>query len=212
MPKRRPEVREAILRYVEQVSTEHGYAPSVREIAQAVGLRSPASVAYHLRRLEEEGRLARRPTAARSIALAARAPATTIPVLAEVGAGYHVVPDANVHETIAIPRELGEDGAFALRVRGTSMVDAGILEGDLVVVRPSRVAEDGEIVVASVGTDVGTVKVLRRREGRAWLEAANRADPSLAPIAVTEEVRIHGRVVGLLRTYGTTRVGRGQSS
>jgi repressor LexA len=201
VPRHAPEVRAAILDFVERARQERGYAPSVREIAAAVGLRSPASVAHHLRRLEEEGRLERAPRAARSLTPTRSAPAASVPLLADVGAGYHVVPDVGDVELLAVPASLAPVGSFALRVRGTSMVDAGILDGDVVIVRPTTDVTDGDVVVASIGDDAGTVKRLRCRRDGAWLEPANADDPSLHPMPVTEEVHIHGKVVGLLRAF-----------
>ncbi|ACU53622.1 SOS-response transcriptional repressor, LexA [Acidimicrobium ferrooxidans DSM 10331] len=201
MTRENPEVREAILAYVTQVVEERGWAPSVREIADAVGLKSPASVQHHLRRLERDGRLVRSPLKARSLSVARRAPSAAVPVLAEVGAGYHVVPEVEVETSVAVPASMAAPGAFALRVRGHSMVDVGILDGDLVVVAPSDVAADGDIVVASVGDDVGTVKILRRNGSSVWLEGANEDDPSLAPMPWNETCHLHGRVVGVLRSY-----------
>ncbi len=184
---------ELILDYVNQFIQENGYAPSVREIGQAVGLRSTASVSYHLSALQEKG-LLRSPGSKgskRSIVTAQRP--GHIPVVGVVTAGVPILAFENQEGTMAWD---GEPGCFALRVRGDSMVGAGILSGDKVVVRPQQTANDGQIVVARIG-DEATVKRLRRRNGQVWLLPENDA---YEPIDGSEAELI-GLVKAVVREY-----------
>lgn len=209
--RRGEEVRQEILAYLERTAAERGYPPSVREIAEEVHLASPASVQHHLRTLERDGLIRRDPTRSRAIALPvdrhAREAVRTIPLLADVGAGYTVLAGSDAPEEIAVPAALlGSGDHFALRVRGESMVDLGILEGDIAVVRRQEEADDGDIVVALLEEEYGTVKVLRREGSRAWLEARNHADERYrAPIELDARGAIQGRVVALLRLFAHPR-------
>ncbi len=184
---------ELILEYVNAFVQENGYAPSVREIGQAVGLRSTASVSYHLSALQEKG-LLRSPNGKgrkRSIVTSTRP--GHIPVIGVVTAGVPILAFENQEGTMAWE---GEPGCFALRVRGDSMIGAGILSGDKVVVRPQQTAEDGQIVVARIGEEA-TVKRLRRRNGQIWLLPEN---DNYEPIDGTEAELI-GLVRAVVREY-----------
>ena len=184
---------EMILDYVNQFVQEYGYAPSIREIGEAVGLRSTASVSYHLRQLQEKGLLMSPGSKGRKRAISTGVRPGQIPVVGLVTAGIPILAVENQEGTI--PWE-GDPGCFALRVRGESMIGAGILSGDLVVVRPQQTALDGQIVVARIG-DEATVKRLSRRNGQIWLLPEN---PDFEPIDGTEAELI-GLVKAVIRMY-----------
>ena len=184
---------EMILDYVNQFVQEYGYAPSIREIGEAVGLRSTASVSYHLRQLQEKGLLMSPGSKGRKRAISTGVRPGQIPVVGLVTAGIPILAVENQEGTI--PWE-GDPGCFALRVRGESMIGAGILSGDLVVVRPQQTALDGQIVVARIG-DEATVKRLSRRNGQVWLLPEN---PDFEPIDGTEAELI-GLVKAVIRMY-----------
>jgi repressor LexA len=187
----------------------HGYPPTVREIGQAVGLASPSTVHAHLANLERAGVLRRDPTKPRALELlgrdkpaeaaaaAAAAELPKLPLLGQIAAGSPLLADENVEDEIAVPETLRGD--FLLRVKGDSMVDAGILDGDLVIVKQAQDAENGEIVVALAGedesADEATVKTFYREKGRVRLQPENSAlEPIYAP-----HVQILGKVVGVFR-------------
>ena len=184
---------ELILNYVNQFVQENGYAPSVREIGAAVGLRSTASVSYHLQQLQEKGLLLSPGTKGRKRAIVTAARPGQIPIVGVVTAGLPILAVENQEGTMAWE---GDPNCFALRVRGDSMINAGILDGDKVVVRPQQSADDGQIVVARIG-DEATVKRLRRRDGRVWLMPENE---NYAPIDGTEAELI-GLVKAVVREY-----------
>ena len=184
---------ELILDYVNQFVQENGYAPSIREIGEAVGLRSTASVSYHLRQLQEKGLLQSPGSKGRKRAISTGVRPGQIPVVGLVTAGIPILAVENQAGTI--PWE-GDPGCFALRVRGESMINAGILSGDLVVVRPQQTAMDGQIVVARIG-DEATVKRLSRRNGQVWLLPEN---PDFEPIDGSEAELI-GLVKAVVRLY-----------
>ena len=184
---------ELILDYVNQFVQENGYAPSIREIGEAVGLRSTASVSYHLRQLQEKGLLQSPGSKGRKRAISTGVRPGQIPVVGLVTAGFPILAVENQEGTI--PWE-GDPGCFALRVRGESMINAGILSGDLVVVRPQQTAMDGQIVVARIG-DEATVKRLSRRNGQVWLLPEN---PDFEPIDGSEAELI-GLVKAVVRLY-----------
>ena len=184
---------ELILDYVNQFVQENGYAPSIREIGEAVGLRSTASVSYHLRQLQEKGLLQSPGSKGRKRAISTGVRPGQIPVVGLVTAGIPILAVEN--QEGAIPWE-GDPGCFALRVRGESMINAGILSGDLVVVRPQQTAMDGQIVVARIG-DEATVKRLSRRNGQVWLLPEN---PDFEPIDGSEAELI-GLVKAVVRLY-----------
>jgi len=182
-----------IVDYVNQFIQENGYSPSVREIGAAVGLRSTASVSYHLQALQEKGLLASPGAKGRKRAIVTTARPGQIPVIGVVTAGLPILAVESQEGSISWD---GDPSCFALRVRGDSMINAAILPGDLVVVRPQAAADDGQIVVARIG-DEATVKRLRRRSGQVWLMPEN---DSYAPIDGSE-AEIIGIVKGVIREY-----------
>ncbi len=184
---------EMIMEYVNQFTAENGYAPSVREIGEAVGLRSTASVSYHLQQLREKGLLRSPDAKGRKRAVVASTRPGQIPVVGVVTAGVPILAVENQEGTIAWD---GDPSCFALRVRGDSMIGAGILSGDKVVVRPQQTADDGQIVVARIG-DEATVKRLRRRNGEIWLMPEN---SDYEPIDGSEAELI-GLVKAVIREY-----------
>ena len=184
---------EKILEYVNQFVQENGFAPSVREIGAAVGLRSTASVSYHIQALQDKGLLSGPSEKGRKRALSTGIRPGQIPVIGVVTAGLPILACENQEGTMAWD---GEPGCFALRVRGDSMINAGILSGDKVVVRPQQTAMDGQIVVARIG-DEATVKRLRRRNGEIWLMPEN---DGYEPIDGTEAELI-GLVKAVVREY-----------
>ena len=182
-----------ILEFVEQFVQENGYAPSVREIGAAVGLRSTASVSYHLHQLQQKGLLlAPGGKGCKRAVVTTRRPGQ-IPVVGIVTAGAPVLAVENLEGMMAWE---GDPSCFALRVRGDSMVGAGILSGDKVVVRPQSSADDGQIVVARIG-DEATVKRLSRRNGQVWLLPEN---PDYEPIDGSQAELI-GLVKAVIREY-----------
>lgn len=185
--------QDMILEFVEHFVQENGYAPSVREIGTAVGLSSTASVSYHLHQLQDKGLLlAPCGKGSKRAIVTARRPGQ-IPVIGVVTAGLPILAVENREGTMAWE---GDPDCFALRVRGDSMVNAGILSGDTVVVRPQQTADDGQIVVARIG-DEATVKRLSRRGGVVWLLPEN---PAYAPIDGSEAELI-GVVKAVVREY-----------
>ncbi|GIU93913.1 MAG: LexA repressor [Gaiellaceae bacterium] len=204
---RQQEIWQFLASYVD----EHGYPPTVREIGDAVGLASPSTVHAHLANLEREGLIRRDPTKPRAIELvgrrreaqpAARHDSTPVlPLVGRIAAGGPLLAEEAVEDEIAVPEPLGRNADFLLRVTGDSMVEAGILDGDVVVVRKQETARSGDIVVALVGddeaADEATVKTFYREpDGRIRLQPENSA---LAPL-YPEHVRILGRVTGVFRS------------
>lgn len=182
-----------ILDYVNQFVQENGYAPSIREIGAAVGLRSTASVSYHLEQLKEKGLLCAPDAKGRKRAIVTKVRHGQIPIVGTVRAG---VPNLAVEEIDGYHDWDGDPDCYALRVRGDSMIDACILEGDILVIRPQQTARDGEIVVARIG-DETTVKRLRLKGGEVWLLPEN---PKYEPIDGREAV-IMGLVKAVHREY-----------
>ena len=182
-----------ILEFVNAFVQENGFAPSVREIGAAVGLRSTASVSYHIQALQDKGLLLSPGAKGRKRAIVTNTRPGQIPVVGVVTAGVPILAVENQEGTMAWD---GDPDCFALRVRGDSMINAGILSGDKVVVRPQQTASDGQIVVARIG-DEATVKRLRRRNGEVWLMPENDA---YEPIDGTE-AEIIGLVKAVVREY-----------
>lgn len=199
-----PERQERILQFIEETVAQQGYPPTVREIGAAVGLCSPASVQSHLAALEAKGLIRRGQSKRRALELVK--PVTgggaqpagglrSIPLVGRVAAGEPLLAVEDSEECIDIPGFLGEEGScFALRVTGTSMIKAGILHGDVVVVRQQADADDGDIVVALLD-DEATLKRFFREAEYVRLQPEN---DSMAPI-LTRDPRIVGRVTGVLR-------------
>jgi repressor LexA len=196
-----------ILEMIERHLRERGYPPSVREIGEAVGLASPSTVHSHLATLERLGYLRRDPTKPRAIevrwdpnsgAAVEKRPVVHVPLVGDVAAGTDVLAQENVEELLPLPADLtGEGELFMLRVRGDSMVDAGILDGDLVVVRAQQTAQQGDIVVAGIPGDEATVKTYTRKGDVVTLLPANqRLEPMVFSAA---EVSVFGRVVTVMR-------------
>jgi repressor LexA len=196
---RQREIWDYLLGYVEQ----HGYPPTVREIGQAVGLASPSTVHAHLANLERAGLLKRDPTKPRALELVARdrEQEHKLPLVGQVAAGSPLLAEENVEDYLAVPEPLSRGGEeFLLRVKGDSMVDVGILDGDILVVHRQESAQNGEIVVALAGEDESaseaTVKRFFRESGRVRLQPENDA---LEPI-FADYVQILGKVTGVFRT------------
>jgi repressor LexA len=202
LTKRQQEIFDFIKRY----SAKYGYPPTVRDIGKAVGLASSSTVHAHLANLEKLGLLRRDPTKPRAIELLDRAVESVrsavrpsgVPLVGSVAAGQPILAEENIEEYVAVPPAVGgEDGDFVLRIRGESMIDAGILEGDYVVVRPQDVADDGDIVVALVGEESeATVKRFFHEPDHVRLQPEN---ATMEPIRSTD-VRVLGKVVGLFRS------------
>lgn len=182
-----------IVEFVRQFTQENGFAPSIREIGAAVGLRSTASVSYHLQQLQEKGLLLSPGGKGIKRAIVTKDRGGYIPVIGVVTAGLPILAVENQEGQMAWD---GEEDCFALRVRGDSMIGAGILDGDKVVVRPQQTADDGQIVVARIG-DEATVKRLSRRDGQIWLLPENE---NYAPIDGSEAELI-GLVKAVVREY-----------
>ena len=182
-----------IMEYVNRFVQENGYAPSVREIGAAVGLRSTASVSYHLQQLQAKGRLVAPDAKGKKRAIVTSVRPGQIPVVGVVTAGLPILAVENQEGTMCWD---GDPKCFALRVRGESMIGAGILDGDKVVVRPQQTADDGQIVVARIG-DEATVKRLSLKNGQVWLLPEN---PAFDPIDGSE-AEIIGIVKALCREY-----------
>lgn len=184
---------EQILNYVNQFIQQNGYSPSVREIGAAVGLRSTASVSYHIQALQSKGLLQAPEAKGRKRSIVTGVRPGQIPVIGVVTAGVPILAVENQEGTLCWD---GDPGCFALRVRGDSMINAGILSGDKVVVRPQQTADDGQIVVAMIGEEA-TVKRLRRRNGQVWLMPEN---DNYEPIDGTN-AQLIGLVKAVVREY-----------
>lgn len=202
LTKRQQEIFDFIKRY----SAKYGYPPTVRDIGKAVGLASSSTVHAHLANLEKIGMIRRDPSKPRALELLDRVGETVrsvvapggLPLVGSVAAGAPILAEENIEEHITVPAEAGgSDGEFILRVRGESMIDAGMLDGDLVVVRRQDTASDGEIVVALVGEEA-TVKRFFRESDHIRLQPEN---ATMEPIR-SKDVQLVGKVVGLLRSVG----------
>jgi repressor LexA len=199
--------RQQILDFIAQRLRERGYPPSVREIGEAVGLNSSATVHTHLAVLQREGYLMRDPTKPRAIqvrydpsskAAMAAGPVRHVPLLGDVAAGTGVLAHENVEELLPLPEQFtGTGSTFMLRVRGDSMIGLGIFNGDYVVVRQQPDADNGDVVVAGIPDGEATVKTFSRRRGKIILTPAN---SELAPMEYhPDDITIYGKVVTVLR-------------
>jgi len=199
--------QQEIFDFIRKYSAKYGYPPTVRDIGKAVGLASSSTVHAHLANLEKIGLLRRDPSKPRAIELLDRAvgtavdsvrgifPADGLPVLGSVAAGQPMLAEENIEEYVSIPDIAGgREGEYLLRIRGDSMIEAGILEGDHVVVHPQETARNGEIVVALLGEEA-TVKRYFKEPDHIRLQPENQ---TMEPIR-SKEVKVLGRVVGLLR-------------
>jgi repressor LexA len=197
---RQQEIWTFLVDYVDRI----GYPPTVREIGEAVGLASPSTVHAHLANLERAGLLRRDPTKPRALELMGRERSSEsvvtlpkLPLLGQIAAGGPLLAEQNIEDELAVPENLRGD--FLLRVKGESMIEAGILDGDLVIVQRAQDARNGEIVVALAGddesADEATVKTFYRESGRVRLQPENASmEPIYAP-----HVQLIGRVVGVFR-------------
>ena len=196
-----------ILHVIEQAMQDRGYPPSVREIGEAVGLNSPATVHTHLKTLQDMGFIRRDPSKPRAIEVRfdtnsevamERRPSRHIPLIGDVAAGTNVLAQQNVEDLIPLPTDFtGEGELFMLRVRGDSMIEAGILDGDFVVARQQQVAENGDIVVAGIPSDEATIKTFKKSGKTITLIPANE---SMKPMVFdADEVQVFGKLVTVMR-------------
>jgi repressor LexA len=196
-----------ILHVIEQAMQDRGYPPSVREIGEAVGLNSPATVHTHLKTLQDMGFIRRDPSKPRAIEVRfdtnsevamERRPSRHIPLIGDVAAGTNVLAQQNVEDLIPLPTDFtGEGELFMLRVRGDSMIEAGILDGDFVVARQQQVAENGDIVVAGIPGDEATIKTLKKSGKTITLIPANE---TMKPMVFdADEVQVFGKLVTVMR-------------
>jgi repressor LexA len=204
--------KQRIIEYIGHTVRQRGYPPSVREIAEAVGLASTSAVHHHLEALEREGLLERGATHSRAIRLTPQAQlrsggfgtamaqlaaqATTLPVIGEIAAGGPIEAYQDASETLSVPEALaaGSD-AYVLKVRGDSMIDAHITDGDFVVIRPQQTARNGDIVVAQVEENAVTLKRFFKEKDRVRLQPANESYPPM----FYDDVRIQGKLIGVIR-------------
>lgn len=196
-----------VLEYIDENLREKGYPPSVREIATALGLTSPATVHNHLNTLEDKGYLKRDPTKPRAMevnyesgsgAVTERRPVKHIPLIGTVAAGTGVLAEENIEESYPLPQDFTGDGTlFMLKVRGDSMVEAAICDGDFVVVRQQKTADNGDIVVAAINDDEATVKTYIHKGNQVILRPQNSTMEDIVQDA--KDVEIYGKVVTVLR-------------
>jgi len=196
-----------ILDFIESEMRDRGYPPSVREIGEAVGLTSPSTVHSHLNTLTRLGYIRRDPTKPRAIevrwdpnsgVVMERRPVRHVPLVGDVAAGTDVLAQENVEELFPVPSDFtGEGDLFMLRVRGESMIDAGILDGDFVIAVQQATANTGDVVVAGIPGEEATVKTIRTQGDRVILEPAN---PTMEPLEfAADDVTLYGRVVTVMR-------------
>jgi repressor LexA len=195
LTKRQQEIFDFIKRY----SARHGYPPTVRDIGKAIGLTSSSTVHAHLANLEKQGVLRRDPTKPRAMEILDKAKKAVVPpglpLVGRVAAGAPLLAEENIEDYVEVPQIAGgDDGEYVLKIQGDSMKDAGILEGDYVVVHSTETARNGEIVVALLGEEA-TVKRFFKERDHIRLQPENDA---LEPI-LTRDVQVLGRVVGVFR-------------
>lgn len=200
--------QQQVLDYIRDIVAERGYPPSVREIGEAVGLSSPSSVHAQLNSLVKAGLIKKDPSKPRAIVIVDE-PATVteiddrrmrdVPILGRIAAGTPILAAEHIDEVMPLPTELVGDGpVFLLEVKGDSMVDAGIHEGDLVAIHKQSDARDGEIVACLIDGEEATVKRLERRDGKVYLHSEN---PAYEPMVFSDGVELIGKVVSVLRRY-----------
>lgn len=201
------ERQEQVLEYIKETVQGRGYPPSVREIGEAVGLSSPSSVHAQLNSLVEAGMIKKDPSKPRAIMITdvksddvvESGPTRQIPVLGRIAAGSPILAAEHIDEVMTLPTDLvGEGPVFLLEVKGDSMIEAGIHEGDLVAIHKQSDARDGEIVAALIDGEEATVKRLQRKDGKVLLHSEN---PAYEPMVFTEGVELIGKVVSVLRRY-----------
>jgi repressor LexA len=203
------ERQQQVLDYIKDMVEARGYPPSVREIGEAVGLSSPSSVHAQLNSLVQAGLIKKDPSKPRAIMIVdatSAAPASAqnrktrdVPVLGRIAAGTPILAAEHIDDVMPLPTELvGEGPVFLLEVKGDSMIDAGIHEGDLVAIHKQPDALDGEIVAALIDGEEATVKRLQRRDGNVILHSEN---PAYEPMVFSEGVELIGKVVSVLRRY-----------
>jgi repressor LexA len=203
------ERQQQVLDHIKQTVQDRGYPPSVREIGEAVGLSSPSSVHAQLNSLVEAGMIKKDPSKPRAIMITDETSATSspisegrtrdVPVLGRIAAGTPILAAELVDEVMTLPTDLvGEGPVFLLEVKGDSMIDAGIHEGDLVAIHSQPDARDGEIVAALINGEDATVKRLQRKDDKVYLISEN---PAYEPMVFTEGVEVIGKVVSVLRRY-----------
>ena len=195
MPKR-SDMTERVYEYLQKAIKEQGYAPSVREICEAVGLKSPSTAHFHLKRLQERGLIEKGDCKGRAIVLKDQRDRDRIPIVGCVAAGSPILAEESIEDYLAFDCQGREEEYFALRVRGESMLGAGILPRDLVVIRRQMRAVNGEIVVALLGEEA-TVKRYSKRGDKIWLLPENDA---YSPIDGTE-AQLLGKVAAVVRRY-----------
>ncbi|NLA37270.1 MAG: transcriptional repressor LexA [Actinobacteria bacterium] len=193
----------SILEFIDKTVRERAYPPSVREICEAVNLSSPSTVHSHLSSLQKMGYLRRDPTKPRAIQVTVDSDGVasgnvSVPLVGDVAAGYGVIAEQNIEDTLMLPAQFtGSGELFMLRVRGESMIEAGIFDGDFVVVRQQNTASSGDTVVAGVDDELGTVKNIRFEGDEIVLSPANATmEPRRFP---ADAVQIYGKVVTVLR-------------
>ncbi len=194
------ENQQRILDFIKSEIEEKGYPPSVREICAAVGLRSTSTVHAHLNHLEEKGLIRRDSTKPRALEVldGTQARGRSVPLVGRVTAGQPILAIENIEEYLSLPQSvLGQGEMFSLRVEGESMIDAGIMDGDIVVLRQQDTAENGEIVVAMTPEDEATLKRIFYEDGRVRLQPEN---ATMAPIYV-DNVTVLGKLVALIRQF-----------
>jgi len=198
MTKQDQQRAERILTYIRETVDERGYPPSVREIAEAVGLASTSAVHHHLTKLEKDGRLQKEATRSRALTLPGSHAAKVVnaPIIGEIAAGQPIEAYEDRSETMSLPAELApRHDTFVLRVRGKSMIEDHIDNGDYVVIQPQETARDGEIVVAILDDNTATLKRFYKERDRVRLQPAN---SEMEPI-YARDVKIQGKVIGVIR-------------
>ena len=194
------ENQQKILDFIKSEIDEKGYPPSVREICAAVGLRSTSTVHAHLNHLEEQGLIRRDSTKPRALEVldGSHSRGRSVPLVGRVTAGMPILAIENIEDYLTLPQSmLGKDDVFCLRVQGESMIDIGILDGDIVVLRQQDTAENGEIVVAMTPDDEATLKRIFYEDGRVRLQPENR---TMEPI-YAESVTVLGKLTALIRQF-----------